>query len=165
MSAENAGGRPANGKVGVDSSGASGSGSVMLVVFAAGNSFMAYDARSVGEVIRLPRITRSYGAAPYVMGVVNLRGRIITVIDLEVKLGLPRTEPQDPRLLVIEEAGGEAIGVQVPALRDVIEADASEIQPMRADLRGADPDLFVGVLRRDDMLVAILDPKRSLSIA
>ncbi|MEI6386110.1 MAG: chemotaxis protein CheW [Spirochaetota bacterium] len=150
---------------GTGSSGDSDSGSVMLVVFAAGNSFMAYDARSVGEVIRLPRITRSYGAAPYVMGVVNLRGRIITVIDLEAKLGLPRTEPHDPRLLVIEEAGGEAIGVQVPALHDVIEADVTEIQPMRADLRGADPELFVGVLRRDDMLVAILDPKRSLSVA
>jgi purine-binding chemotaxis protein CheW len=140
-------------------------GGVMLVVFAAGNALMAFDARSVGEVIRVPSITRAHGAASYVMGVVNLRGRIITVIDLEEKLGLPRTQGGDPRLLVIEEEGGEAVGVFVPALKDVIEAETSEIQPLRADIRGGDPELFLGVVRRDDLLVAVLDPSRSLAVA
>jgi len=137
--------------------------SVMLVVFAAGNALLAYDARSVGEVIRVPVITKAHGSSPYVMGVVNLRGRIITVIDLEAKLGLPRTEGIDPRLLVIEEGGGEAVAVYVPALKDVIEAELSEIQPLRADVRGGDPELFLGVVRRDDILVAVLDPARSLA--
>jgi purine-binding chemotaxis protein CheW len=136
---------------------------VMLVVFAAGNALMAYDARSVGEVIRVPSITRAHGAAAYVMGVVNLRGRIITVVDLEAKLGLPRTEGLEPRLLVIEEAGGEAIAVYVPALKDVIEVELPEIQPIRADLGRGDPELFIGVVRRDDLLVAVLDPVRSLA--
>ncbi len=139
--------------------------SVMLVVFVAGNSLMAYAARSVGEVIRVPAITRAHGAAAYLMGIINLRGRIITVIDLEAKIGLARTEALDPRLLVIEEQGGEAVAVFVPALKDVIEAEASEIQPMRADLRSADPEVFLGVLRRDDLLVALLDPTKSLAIA
>ncbi len=141
------------------------SGSVMLVVFVAGDSLMAFDARSVGEVIRVPAITKTYGSAPYVMGVVNLRGRIITVIDLEVKLGMDRSGGAEPRLLVIEDHTGEAVGVYVPALSDVIEADLGDIQPMRADIRGADPDLFIGVLRRDDALVAVLDPKKSLAVA
>ncbi len=140
-------------------------GNTMLVVFAAGSSLMAFDARAVGEVLRLPAITPAHGAAPYVLGVVNLRGRIITVIDLEVKLGLESGSRVDPRLLVIEDDGGEAIGVYVPALKDVIQADASEIQAVRADIRGADPDLFIGVLRRDDVLVAVLDPKRSLAVS
>ncbi len=139
--------------------------SLMLVVFAAGNALLAYDARSVGEVIRVPAITKAYGAAAYVLGVVNLRGRIITVIDLEAKLGLPKTEGVDPRLLVIEEQGGEAVAVYVPALKDVIEAEISEIQPLRADVRGGDPELFLGVVRRDDILVAVLDPTRSLAAA
>ena len=139
--------------------------SVMLVVFAAGGSLMAFDARSVGEVLRVPAITKAYGAAPYVLGVVNLRGRIITVIDLEAKLGLSRTEGGDPRLLVIEDKGGEAVGVYVPALSDVIEVESADIQPARADMRGADRELFIGVLRRDDVLVAVLDPKRSLAVA
>ena len=138
-------------------------GGLMLVVFAAGQALMAFDARSVGEVIRVPSITRAHGAADYVMGVVNLRGRIITVIDLERKLGLTKTEAQDPRLLVIETQGGEAVAVYVPALRDVIQAEVSEIQALRADMRGADRDLFLGVVHRDDILVAILDPEKSLS--
>jgi purine-binding chemotaxis protein CheW len=135
----------------------------MLVVFVAGNSLMAFDARSVGEVIRIPAITKTYGAEPSVMGVVNLRGRIITVIDLEVKLGLKKSPGTDPRLLVIEDGSAEAVGVYVPALKDVIQAELTEIQPLRADIRGADPELFMGVLRRDDVLVAILDPARSLA--
>jgi purine-binding chemotaxis protein CheW len=135
----------------------------MLVVFAAGNSLMAFDARSVGEVIRIPAITKAYGAEPYVLGVVNLRGRIITVIDLEAKLGFTHSTGGDPRLLVIEEHGAEAVGVYVPALRDVIQAEKSEIQAVRSDIRGADPDLFIGVLKRDEVLVAVLDPKRSLA--
>ncbi|HUX38481.1 MAG TPA: chemotaxis protein CheW [Rectinemataceae bacterium] len=138
---------------------------VMLVVFAAGNSLMAYDARSVGEVIRVPAITKAHGAAPYVRGVVNLRGRIITVIDLETRLGLPSSEAVDPRLLVIEEGGGEAVAVYVPALRDVIQASLSEFQPLQADVRGAERDFFLGVVRRDELLVAVLDPTRSLAIA
>ena len=145
--------------------GEDGEGGVMLVVFAAGNALMAYDARSVGEVIRVPTITKAHGAAPYVRGVVNLRGRIITVIDLETRLGLPSTEAVDPRLLVIEEGGGEAVAVFVPALRDVIEANLDEFQPLRADLRGAEKDFFLGVVRRDEILVAVLDPARSLAIA
>lgn len=144
-------------------------GSVMLVVFTAGNSLMAFDARVVGEVIRVPTITRACGAAAYVLGVVNLRGRIITVIDLEAKLGLTRSQGGDPRLLVIEEQGAEAIGVYVPDLEDVIQAEASEIQTVGtmirgAGFRGADPELFTGILRRDDTLVAVLDPKRSLAV-
>jgi purine-binding chemotaxis protein CheW len=139
------------------------SGSVMLVVFAAGNALMAFDARSVGEVIRVPAITKAHGAADYVLGVVNLRGRIITVIDLETKLGLPRTEGGDPRLLVIEDRSGEAVGVYVAALKDVIETDTSELQSVGADIRGASSDYFLGVLRKDDLLVAVLDPSRSLA--
>ena len=136
------------------------------MVFVAGNSLMAFDARSVGEVIRLPVVTKAHGAAGYVMGVVNLRGRIITVIDLEAKLGLPRSGGAEPRLLVIEDPqGGEAVGVYVPALKDVIQAEVSEIQPIRADIRGAHPDMFIGIVRRDDVLVAVLDPKRSLAVA
>jgi purine-binding chemotaxis protein CheW len=156
--------RGAEGAVGTSGEAARSGSSVMLVVFAAGDSLMAYDARSVGEVIRVPAITRAYGAAAYVMGVVNLRGRIITVIDLEAKLGLPRTEALDPRLLVIEKLGEEAIAVFVPALKDVIEAEAAEIQVLRADIRGGDPELFLGVVRRDDILVAVLDPARSLAV-
>lgn len=144
---------------------AGASASAMLVVFAAGGALMAYDARSVGEVIRVPTITPAYGAEPYVMGVVNLRGRIITVVDLEVKLGLPRSEALDPRLLVIEEGGGEAVAVFVPALQDVMEAEIEEIQPLRSEMHGGDPELYLGVLRRDDILVAILDPTRSLAVA
>ena len=144
-------------------SGETSSGSVMLVVFAAGESLMAFDARSVGEVIRVPAITKAYGAPPYVLGVVNLRGRIITVIDLEAKLALNRTEASDPRLLVIEERGGEAVGVYVPALRDVLEVDSSEILPVRADSNGGDADCVIGTLRREDILAAVLDPKRTLA--
>ncbi len=138
---------------------------VMLVVFAAGNSLMAFDARSVGEVLRLPPIRKAHGAAPYVMGVANLRGRIITVLDLEKKLKLPSSEVVEPRLLVIEDQGGEAIGVYVPELKDVIQAETTELQGITTDIRGADPDLFIGILRREDTLVALLDPQRALAVS
>jgi purine-binding chemotaxis protein CheW len=138
---------------------------VMLVVFAAGNSLMAFDARSVGEVLRLPPIRKAHGAASYVMGVANLRGRIITVLDLEKKLGLPASEVMEPRLLVIEDQGGEAIGVYVPELKDVIQAETTELQSITTDIRGADPELFIGILRREDTLVALLDPQRALAVS
>jgi len=99
------------------------------------------------------------------MGVANLRGRIITVLDLEKKLGLPASEVVEPRLLVIEDQGGEAIGVYVPELKDVIQAETTELQGITTDIRGADPDLFIGILRRDDTLVALLDPQRALAVS
>lgn len=135
---------------------------LMLVVFSAGDSFMAFDAAAVGELMRPPALTPVHGAPDYVMGVANLRGRILTVIDLERRLGLPRTAAQsDPRVLVMEE-GGEAIGVYVPALADVIEAE--ELSPLGAELQGSDPELFLGVVERGGSLIAVLDPARSLAI-
>jgi len=122
----------------------------------AGASF-GIDARLVLEVVKVGELTAVHGAPPGVCGVRNLRGRIVTVVDMAVHLGLGAVEIGPETRLLIMEHQGEPLGFLVDAVTDAIALDMKRIGAPPA---GMDPDLrsrLSGVWRENDSLTAIID--------
>ena len=116
---------------------------------------------AVREVIRLGDVTPVPGAPDEVMGVVNLRGQIVSVLDGRRRFGLVAidTGHDDERIMVIEH-GEETIGMRIDAVGDMLVADPADIAappPGRASRRG---DPVSGIIPRADGFVALVDVDR-----
>jgi purine-binding chemotaxis protein CheW len=123
---------------------------------------------SVREIIRTCEITPVPLAPPHVRGLINLRGQIVTILDLAVRLGLrDRAEALESHVVVLtggerESSGAtsaqEAMaGFLVDGIGDVVEADPGQTRPAPANVSEAEGKLLAGVLRADSGLLALLD--------
>jgi purine-binding chemotaxis protein CheW len=115
------------------------------------------DAQSVQEVVRVAHITPVHQAPDFVLGVMNLRGRILTVIDLAVKLNLGRTSmTADSRILIVEFQG-EPVGLLIERDSGVAEVAPPDMRPAPENLRRMYGAVLDGVCLINDQLIAILN--------
>lgn len=115
------------------------------------------------EVQRLSEITPVPGAAPELMGAINLRGQIVPVLDLGHRLGFGSTELGSATRIIIVDYSGQPAGLCVGGVSEVISASASSIE-RTPPLGGRIADGWVrGVLRSKGEMVLLLDPVRLLA--
>jgi purine-binding chemotaxis protein CheW len=98
-----------------------------------------------------------------VRGVLNLRGRIITLIDLGHKLGLEPTEFSEETRNIIIESNGEFLGLLVDRISDVITTDTAKITAPPANIGGLQGKFFSGVLPLENLLVGVIDIAKVLA--
>jgi len=134
----------------------------LVVTFSIQDSLIGIRSSEVEEIVRIPPITHVPNAPPYVLGIVNLRGRILTILDISNRLGLGVTAAGDDSRILIVTVKGESMGVLVPQLSDVVEIGKDEIKPMSGSVLGASADHFLGLFEKDDRLIALLDPEATL---
>jgi purine-binding chemotaxis protein CheW len=91
------------------------------------------------------------------LGILNLRGEIVTIIDLGKKLGLKSTELSDKTRNIIVNSRGEHIGLMVEKISDVVQANFEKIEAPPANIGGVQGKYFTGVLKTKDRLIGILD--------
>jgi purine-binding chemotaxis protein CheW len=117
----------------------------------------------VREVIAMPDITPVPQTPSYFLGIINLRGQVITVIDLRVRLGL-KAERGDEMAVIITDLGGTGVGIVVDSINSVLTPDAGEVseKPNLAQNKAA--DYITGVFRKEKGLVLFLDINGLLSI-
>ena len=132
---------------------------LLVTGFTLGEADFGIDARLVLEVVKVGELTRVHDAPPGVVGIRNLRGRIVTVVDMATHLDLGSvTIGSDTRMLIMEHLG-EPFGFLVDTVTDAIALDEERIGAAPASL---DPSLrqrLHGVWHDKDTLMAILDPK------
>jgi purine-binding chemotaxis protein CheW len=131
-----------------------------VVVFELGSEQYGVAIGQVREVIRLPAITAVPRAPAHVHGVINLRGRVIPVIDLRARLGLPDDGRRPAARLVVVEVGGVTVGTAVDAVSDVVRVPRSTVEPAGATTLADEPVHVRGVARLDDRRVTLLDLTR-----
>jgi len=131
-----------------------------VVVFHVGDIECALDILQVQEIKRIRVYTPVHRSPPFVRGLVNMRGQIITLIDVRQRLGLePRpVGPAAPAIIVAHR--GELIGLLVDEVDDAIEVQPGHFQPPPSNLRGVEGHFFTAVLRTADGLIAVLDKDR-----
>jgi purine-binding chemotaxis protein CheW len=119
----------------------------------------------VQDVFKPEGLTRVPLAAPEIAGVLNLRGRIVTAIDMRRRLGLPQRTDAGPKMAVGIELHGESYGLMIDGVGEVLKlGDASrESNPVNLDARLA--SVSDGVHRLDEQLMVILDVDRVLDMA
>jgi len=110
---------------------------VELATFFVGDALCGMDILKVQEINKLMQMTKVPQAPEYVLGILNLRGQIVTIIDLGKKLGLGETDlSQDPRNIIVNSAGGH-VGLLVRRISDVVSADMEKREPAPAKGAGA----------------------------
>ncbi|HQH79085.1 MAG TPA: chemotaxis protein CheW [Synergistaceae bacterium] len=140
------------------SSQAAPGGAVEVVSFRLGAERYAVESRHVGEIFPLRGVTPLPGTPSFVLGIVNLRGEILSLMDLKVLLRLPR-DPQDCGVVLVLRSDGMAMGVVADAFDGVLSIPRGEIAPPLASLSSFGASVLSGLWRGE---VALLDAGRIL---
>ena len=117
----------------------------------------AVELQRVQEVVRVAPIVAMRGAHASVLGVMNLRGRIVPVFDLGLWLGTTAVRPDERARIVVVERDDELIGLLVTAVNDVVTLAPEHIEP---PLDAGTPGAIVGVARANDAPAVLLDANR-----
>jgi len=122
----------------------------------------------VREIIGLMHITRVPRTKSQVRGVINLRGKVIPVVDLRLRFGMPSVEPTDQTVIIVvqyKEAGRETTtGVLVDEVLEVRTIGAGEIEPSPDfGTNSDDTDFILGVSESDEQVVFLLDVGKALN--
>lgn len=136
---------------------------LQLVSFLIENEEFGVDILNVQEIIRPVDITRVPNAPAFVEGVINLRGRIVPVVDLRKRFNLPRRERDKNSRIIVVELGDKIVGFMVDAVREVLRVDAGVIEPPPELAIGIDAHYITGVAKLDDRLLILLDLERILT--
>jgi len=137
---------------------------VELATFYVGDALCGMDILKVQEINKLMQMTKVPQAPEYVLGILNLRGQIVTIIDLGLKLGLGETDiANDPRNIIVNSPGGH-VGLLVRSISDVVSADLEKTELPPANMSGIQGEYFTGVYKTDSNLIGILNVEKVLSI-
>jgi len=140
------------------------SGQLLAITFQVSGSLFGMDTSLVQEVVRLTTITPIHHAASCVVGVMNLRGHISTVIDLAARLGLGHVDLTGEKRIIIVEWMGERIGLVVDQMQDVLSVDRDAIGAAPENVRSAQSHRMTGVFRSGDRIVGMLDLDKVLTL-
>ncbi|MDR3417542.1 MAG: chemotaxis protein CheW [Nevskia sp.] len=125
----------------------------------------ALDIHQVQEVLAAAEIEPVPGAPSAVLGVINLRGRIVTVVDLRRCLGFAAAGDTGPCSVIIVDVGGESLGMRVDGIAEICSVAEAAIKPAPA-IHGREPDPLVhGIVSRPGLMMTLLDAERLAQIA
>ncbi len=134
-----------------------------LVVFDLSSEAYGVDIGAVREIIRLQDITKVPRTPEFVEGVINLRGKVIPVVDLRKRFGLPVEEESKENRIVVVDIGAQDIGVVVDAVTEVLRIATESVEPPASVITTADSEYLLGIAKLDSRLIILLDLERVLT--
>lgn len=139
-------------------------GTKQFATFMLDQYYFGVEVLTVQEVIRYQDMTRVPLAPAVVQGLINLRGQIVTAIDLRRRLELPvRTDGEQPMNVVVRTSDG-VVSLLVDEIGDVVETSASDFEPAPDTISGAARELVTGVYKLKDRLLLALDVERTSAL-
>jgi purine-binding chemotaxis protein CheW len=138
------------------------------LTFTLGEETYAFDVGNVREVLEVIPITKIPRMPHFVSGVINVRGSVVPVIDLRLKLGMSLADKTVNSCIIVIEVSIEGVntvlGVLVDSVQEVVEFDASKIEPPPKIGTGIRSDFLQGIGKRDERFVMIMNLSRVLSV-
>lgn len=143
--------------------GDSGDEVLQWVTFKLQDETYGINVMQVQEVLRYTEIAPVPGSPDYVMGIINLRGNVVTVIDTRTRFGLDGAEVSDNTRVVIIEADKQVIGILVDSVAEVVYLKASEIDTAPNVGNDESAKFIQGVTNRDGELLILVDLNKLLT--
>ena len=132
--------------------------------FHLGDDFFGVDVRQVQEVLRHQPQTRVPLAPKMIRGMINLRGQIVTAMDLRCRLGMgERADGKLPTNVVVRTEDG-AVSLLVDEIGDVVEVTDDDFEPPPETVKGVARELIVGAYKLADRLLLILDTDKTVNM-
>jgi purine-binding chemotaxis protein CheW len=119
----------------------------------------------VEEIIRMQAITRIPNGPAFIEGVTNLRGRVIPVLDLRKRFGLPASDATRRSRIVVGELGEHTVGLVVDGVSEVLLVGSDAVEPPSTLVTSADSAFLRGVAKLEERLILLLDLSRILTRA
>jgi purine-binding chemotaxis protein CheW len=133
-----------------------------VVVFQLNNQTYGIDITSVIEIIRMEKITRLPRTPEFIEGIINLRGKVIPVIDLCKRFGLLSQEITGQSRIVIIQVNNATFGMIVDSVQEVLRIATSTIEPPPPMVGGVDAAYLRGIALLNERLVILLDHTKIL---
>lgn len=137
-----------------------GSEQLQLVTFEVRGEEFAVDILAVREINRMLELTRVPQSPPDVEGVINLRGKIIPVVDLRKRFGMDAGERDEHSRIVVIEVSGRVIGFIVDRVHEVLRIPSSIVDTAPSMVCSIESDFIAGVGKLEDRLLILLDLER-----
>ena len=136
---------------------------IQLVTFVLKGEVYGINVMQVQEVLRVSEIAPVPGAPSYVLGIINLRGNVVTVIDTRARFGLPSTEVDDASRIIVIESEKQVVGMLVDAVAEVVELREGEID-VAPNVGNEESSRYIqGVATRESKLLILVDLNKLLT--
>ncbi len=133
------------------------------VTFRLDNETYGINVMQVQEVLRYSEIAPVPGAPQYVLGIINLRGNVVTVIDTRLRFGLRQEDTTDQTRIVIIETENQVVGILVDAVAEVVYLRQSEIETTPNVGNDETAKFIQGVCHKNDELLILVDLEKMMS--
>jgi purine-binding chemotaxis protein CheW len=136
---------------------------LQLVRFNIGDEDFGVDILKVQEINRMLEVTRVPNAPTYIDGVINLRGKVIPIVNLRERFHMPRKERDKQTRIIIVELSGKTVGFLVDGVNEVLRIPKSVTEPPPSLTTGTETEYITGVGKLDDQLLLLLDLEKVLN--
>ncbi len=136
---------------------------IQLVTFKIAEEEFGVDILRVQEIIRMMPITKVPNAPSFVEGVINLRGKVIPIIDMRRRFGMAANAHDEQTRITVMDLQGQVVGFVVDAVREVLRIKESTVEAPPQVVAGIGSDYLKGVGKLDDRLLILLDLDKLLS--
>ena len=136
---------------------------IQLVSFTIGDEEFGVDILKVQEINRMVDVTRVPNTPEYVDGVINLRGKVIPIIDLRRRFGMQRKEKDKNSRIIVVELNGRVLGFVVDAVSEVLRIPKSVTEPPPSIIAGIEAEYITAIAKLETRLLILLDLERVLT--
>ena len=136
---------------------------LQLVTFRLGDEEFSLDILKVQEIIRHMDLTRVPRTPEFVDGVINLRGRVIPVLDLRKRFGMQGQDKTSDTRIIVVDVDGRTVGFKVDAVSEVLRISPDTVEPPPSVVSGGESEYIKGIGKLEGRLIILLDVTKILS--
>lgn len=131
---------------------------VQYIVIKVGEEQFGVDIQYIDNIVRMQNITRVPKVPAYLKGVINLRGEVIPVMSLRLKMDMDMDEiTKDTRIIIIKMNQHDGIGIMVDAVKEVVTLNVADIERVSFENRDENTPFVQGIGKQGDSLISLLD--------
>ena len=132
-------------------------GSRELIAFRIGDQEFCVNIMSVREIRGWTPATPMPHAPPYVMGIINLRGAVLPIVDLSARLGMQEAEPSARHVIIVAQVKSRIVGLLVEAVSDILTITEENIQPVPEISSDLEKQYARGILAVDKRMICMIE--------
>jgi len=136
---------------------------MQLVSFNLGNELFCVPIANIQEIIRYADMIKVPKAPEFIEGIINLRGRVIAVIDMKKRFSMPATDKTQHSRIIVGEVGGARVGFAVDSVSKVLRIESANMEKVPAMVAGVDSKFIKGVARDQGTMYIILNLDKILT--
>ncbi|MBN2160607.1 MAG: purine-binding chemotaxis protein CheW [Spirochaetes bacterium] len=137
--------------------------SLQIVCFKIANEEYGIDILQVQEILKLPKVTKLPKSRPYIMGVMDLRGKVLPIVDLSKRFGIETNRGIESSRAIVVNISGKRVGLGIDSVSHVIKVNSNDIEPPPPVVRGISGKYIVGIAKMEDGFVVVLDINQMFS--